>query len=426
MATGQSGARRPAGQAAGRCLRAGTASLNGNGRTVTRIEERQVGEGVFTHRGARSELAELIKRNPEQWKVLRARLEERDENAIEVNLLRHVTELATQKAVPGGMVYLDLPEMGACGWARVLGIDPCPEPIETEGKLVTGTFKHERGIIVEVHIEGEPNPIGITPGHMIWSADQQDWVRVQELQEGEGLLAMDGQTPRIECIALCTTPELVYNIEVERDHCYRVGEQGLLVHNASVYEVRITQGNRTANALMEDFARGASIDRREKTRHPLRRGNLDKGWANLGAAVYRVSQDGTTFETRRFRPTAGTFITNIHPDYSPQGGNASDGHTEQQLFIAVRSLVRSARCAYIVEIFSERSPCTGCRAYFQTDEAKELIGPDGLTVFYVSVWQSGETQSGLHLWEAYRDLGFVTETDSRGPIIFRQDPPPVS
>jgi hypothetical protein len=28
--------------------------------------------------------------------------------------------------------------------------------------------------------------------------------------------------------------EPVYNIEVEGDHCYRVGEQGLLVHNASV------------------------------------------------------------------------------------------------------------------------------------------------------------------------------------------------
>src|SRR5262249_33236093 len=28
-------------------------------------------------------------------------------------------------------------------------------------------------------------------------------------------------------------PEPVYNIEVEGDHCYRVGQQGLLVHNAS-------------------------------------------------------------------------------------------------------------------------------------------------------------------------------------------------
>ena len=30
--------------------------------------------------------------------------------------------------------------------------------------------------------------------------------------------------------------EPVYNIEVEGDHCYRVGEQGLLVHNASAKE----------------------------------------------------------------------------------------------------------------------------------------------------------------------------------------------
>ena len=34
--------------------------------------------------------------------------------------------------------------------------------------------------------------------------------------------------------ALRWVAEPVHNIEVEGDHCYRVGEQGLLVHNASV------------------------------------------------------------------------------------------------------------------------------------------------------------------------------------------------
>jgi hypothetical protein len=32
-------------------------------------------------------------------------------------------------------------------------------------------------------------------------------------------------------MSLRENPEPVYNIEVEGNHCYRVGEQGLLVHN---------------------------------------------------------------------------------------------------------------------------------------------------------------------------------------------------
>jgi hypothetical protein len=39
-------------------------------------------------------------------------------------------------------------------------------------------------------------------------------------------------TPRVLSVALRAEPEPVYNIEVEGDHCYPVGEQGLLVYNA--------------------------------------------------------------------------------------------------------------------------------------------------------------------------------------------------
>jgi hypothetical protein len=39
--------------------------------------------------------------------------------------------------------------------------------------------------------------------------------------------------PRVESLALRSGEESVYTLEVDGDHCYRVGEQGLLVHNAS-------------------------------------------------------------------------------------------------------------------------------------------------------------------------------------------------
>jgi hypothetical protein len=60
-----------------------------------------------------------------------------------------------------------------------------------------------------------------------------DWVGVKDLRVGERLQALKGKTPRVVSVTLRPKPEPVFNIEVEGDHCYRVGEQGLLVHNSS-------------------------------------------------------------------------------------------------------------------------------------------------------------------------------------------------
>ncbi len=49
---------------------------------------------------------------------------------------------------------------------------------------------------------------------------------------GERLSGLRGPV-RLASRALRAEPEPVYNIEVDGEHCYRVGQQGLLVHNAS-------------------------------------------------------------------------------------------------------------------------------------------------------------------------------------------------
>jgi hypothetical protein len=226
----------------GSCFKARTKSRDGNGITTKFIEQREVGNGVFTFPGARSELAQLIKKNPEQWKVLHTRLQKNEKDSVESKLLRHIAELGAQNAQPGGLVFLDLPEMGARGWARVLGIEPCPDFIETDGKLVTGTFKHTRGNFINLYVEGEPQPIGVTPGHWFRSADRNDWLPAGDLREGERLQGMDGKTPYVEGVSICPEAEPVYNIEVEGDHCYRVGEQGVLVHNTSAPCCRVDDG----------------------------------------------------------------------------------------------------------------------------------------------------------------------------------------
>jgi hypothetical protein len=153
---------------------------------------------------------------------------------VKVGLLRSLDWIRANGVRVGGIVRLELEEMSAVGDAVVERIDPCPEiePGRPGRGLVTGVFEHSRGQVGELRVEGEPTPIGVTPGHLFWSEDRQDFVPVDQLLPGERLLVRNGTT-RVIDYTLTDRVEPVYNLEVESDHVYRVGEQGILVHNTS-------------------------------------------------------------------------------------------------------------------------------------------------------------------------------------------------
>jgi DNA/RNA non-specific endonuclease len=69
--------------------------------------------------------------------------------------------------------------------------------------------------------------------HPFWSLDRCIWVPMNELHEGERVTSNNGPL-RIQQIVDTGETEPVYNLEVEGDPCYRVGQQGVLVHNNSV------------------------------------------------------------------------------------------------------------------------------------------------------------------------------------------------
>jgi hypothetical protein len=133
----------------------------------------------------------------------------------------------------GASVWLDLPHVGVRGFATIVEITACP-PVETDasGRLITGTFCHSHGEVWDLVVEGEPHPIGGTAAHPVWSDDRQEWVPLSELRVGERARVLGGMRV-VQSVTLRPGIEPVYNIEVEGDHCYRVGQQGLLVHNAS-------------------------------------------------------------------------------------------------------------------------------------------------------------------------------------------------
>jgi hypothetical protein len=219
------------------CFRAGSLTRWNNGQERP-IEQHQCGQRMETleeQEHSRWAFPYYAKATwiREETRLLRVRQDRGLGDWSEIELLRPATWLAEQGAEVGGTIRLDLPEMSITGQVRVQAINACPPLEQGSGRLVTGVFRHSRGTVYNLQVEGEKLPIGVTGTHPFWSVDREAWIQVKDLRIGERLQGLDGKTPRVVSLTLQAEPEPVFNIEVEGDHCYRVGEQGFLVYNTS-------------------------------------------------------------------------------------------------------------------------------------------------------------------------------------------------
>ena len=139
--------------------------------------------------------------------------------------------LQSEPLTVGSTIFVDLPEHGISADFTVREIRPCPAPSVGDGYLVTTKFIHKNAEILDLRIEGSDEPIGTTASHPFWSEDRQQFVAAGELRVGENLLLADDTTRRVESITLRPNRETVYNIEVDGEHVFYVGEDGVLVHN---------------------------------------------------------------------------------------------------------------------------------------------------------------------------------------------------
>ena len=146
----------------------------------------------------------------------------------------------------GSTIFVDLPEHGISADFTVREIRPCPAPSAGDGYLVTTKLIHENAEILDLRIEGSSEPIGTTSSHPFWSEDRQQFVAAGELRVGENLVLADDTTRRVESLTHRETRETVYNIEVDGEHVFYVGNDGLLVHNSCgshLYVIRNGAGN---------------------------------------------------------------------------------------------------------------------------------------------------------------------------------------
>jgi len=167
--------------------------------------------------------------DPATWRQVDLRMPE-GEGWLEISVLRPAEWLEANDVRAGESVALRLPELGTEGEAEVLSIAPCPPIRAGAGHVVTGRFLHHSAHnMLDLRVEGEREPIGVTANHPFWSEDRQAFVPAGELKPGERLRTSDG----VSCVISLTecADEAVCNLEVQGQHVYRVAASGILVHN---------------------------------------------------------------------------------------------------------------------------------------------------------------------------------------------------
>ena len=163
---------------------------------------------------------------------------------VDLTMLRSLEWLNKHNARIGGSVYAGTDLQG---WAKIQNIEPCLSAEEMSEQKEFGEFKPWSGRVGDLKIASESEPIGVTPSHPFRSHDRNDWVAAGRLEPGERVKTLDG-TSVVEWYVMREKPEAVYNIEVEGDHVYRVGQSGILVHNASAG--RVTDTSRVGDASL--------------------------------------------------------------------------------------------------------------------------------------------------------------------------------
>ncbi|MGF1507935.1 MAG: RHS repeat-associated core domain-containing protein [Myxococcota bacterium] len=211
------------------CFVAGTLVATSDGLAVP-IEEVEVGDRVETERGG-----DTILTLEEPWyRAEFVLVDESDsEQVYDIEILRPEGWFeANEVFEPGDEAWLEFDEIGARGFARATGLSSFNlSPTTKEpGRLVLSTISNANNDVYEVSFVEGGEALRGTGAHPLYSLDRDDWVRVRDLQVGERLQTAEGAVT-VEALEKVRGVHRVYNLEVEGDHEYLVGEAGVRAHN---------------------------------------------------------------------------------------------------------------------------------------------------------------------------------------------------
>ncbi|QEG16136.1 polymorphic toxin-type HINT domain-containing protein [Gimesia maris] len=259
---------------------------------TTPIQQMRPGMRVVGRNPLRRETEATIDPTPESWRLVSVQMRKEDGTYFEAELLRPLSWIYRHRAQPGAVNMLNMPELHVVGAAEVISISACPPIDAGDGPVVISTFKNTADNVLNIYVEGEAEPIGVTAGHPIWSEDRQAFIHSDQLQPGERLRSAVGRTVRITSIEIRAGPEPVYNLEVAGEHVYSVTDSGLLVHNTVLCGAGLTQANLSSGSALPANHTLNSTERLLKTSEG-RLGLLNsKGVQYLGHAGDHIPAQG--------------------------------------------------------------------------------------------------------------------------------------
>lgn len=154
------------------------------------------------------------------------------------------------------LVEMDLPELAITGAAEIIDLQPAQPVQEGRGRVVTATFRHSSGDVIDLKVAGandlDTETIGSTTNHPFWSFDRQEYIQAGALEIGERVQTYLGETKRVVSKLPRPGPVPVHNLEVHGEHVYYVGESGLLVHNSQGYSNPLTNSGRLPRKVMSE------------------------------------------------------------------------------------------------------------------------------------------------------------------------------
>jgi Pretoxin HINT domain len=302
-----------------------TENATGGPATFKAIETLRVGDRVLT--GLPTDTDRRTAVNPTSWRKLKLSAttlwKDGTQDRFNVETLQPPEYLAEHSCQVGSTLPmpLDVQEMGCPDglMAVVESIEPCPAIQDSDGRVILTTVNHLNTACRALTVRdqsGNTETIQTTDYHPFWSETHQDWVQAGKLAVGENVRGLNLHNALVVIDSQrIAGAHLVFNMTVESEHVYRVGNHAILVHNNCPVDAVFGLAGHN-----DDLAKHLEMAETYPFYNLTKNLEVTNSWQAIESAMKQSNKNHFTFGGFSVAEYE-KFIANYKPGNYPQGGN---------------------------------------------------------------------------------------------------------